>query len=110
MWLRQFLRVLRDEYRGWQRFHALTGFWPKWSILFTAVVSPIAFVCAGLVMAASFMMHLTRFLHWIVFLLVLPVALVWLALRRIASAADAAMPLRSAPFCEPRSDLEEILR
>jgi hypothetical protein len=103
-------RILRDEYQGWKQFRSLTGFWPKWSILCSAFAAPILFLCATILILMAFEKYPTGFLHWVVFLLIVPLALVWLAIRRIACAADAAMPLSSAPFSAPRSHLEEILR
>jgi hypothetical protein len=103
-------RALRDEYLGWKRFHALTGFWPKWSILCTAVIPPAALICATAILVWALSNYRTGFLRWALSTIAAFPALVWFALRKIAAAADAAAAAQAAPLATSCEELERILR
>ncbi len=47
-------RILRDEYQGWKQFPSLTGSWPLWSILCSAVAAPLLFLCATILILVAF--------------------------------------------------------
>jgi hypothetical protein len=78
---------LKDEYRGWRKFHQAAGVWPIWSMV-SLLSIPLLFVGGGLLCIRAFETNRLPVIYTVLVSTILALALVWFGLRRLANWAD----------------------